>query len=507
MADEPEQESTTQATLPRRGLLLGPARRLVGIGPAIPFRLSLESSAAPAGAQRRDAIFRRSLIAADVISAALALALVAAGASTSLTWGTLVALPLVVLVAKLLGLYDRDDLVFHKSTLDEAPSLFQLAALFALLTWLLHGVLVDGPVDPLGTLALFTSFLFAVLSGRTLARRVSFAVAPDERCLVVGPSGARQRFAQKLARAQRGTIVAGHLPLEDERRTPTRRGRFERRGRTVTLRDIEQMIGELDAHRVVIIPGEASTDTMLEAVSRVKAVGVKVSILPRMFEVVGSSVEFDEVEGATMLGVRRFGLGRSSRLIKRTLDIILSSVALIVLSPLLAVIALAIKLDTPGPVLFRQLRVGRQGRHFCMFKFRSMVDRAEMQRDALERHNESQGLFKMTADPRVTPVGRLLRRSSLDELPQLLNVLRGEMSIVGPRPLVVDEDRRVEGRHRGRLLLTPGMTGPWQLLGPTRVPLEDMVIMDYRYGANWSMWTDVKIVLRTVGHVFSRRGH
>lgn len=506
MADQPEQENANQATLPRRGLRSAPARRLAWIGPVIPYRSPLESSAGPAGAVRRDAIFRRSLVLADVTGAALALALVAAGSSGSLTWGMLFALPLVVLVAKLLGLYDRDDLVFHKSTLDEAPSLFQLASLFALLTWLLHGVLVDGPIDPLSTLALFVAFLFLVLCGRTLARRVAHAVAPDERCLVVGPSGARKRFAQKLARAQRGTIVAGHLPLEDERRTPTQRGRFERRSRSVTLRDIEGMIGELNAHRVVIIPGEASNDMMLEAVSRAKAVGVKVSILPRMFEVVGSSVEFDEVEGATVLGVRRFGLSRSSRLIKRTMDVTISGLSLIVLSPLLAAIAVALKLDTPGPVLFRQLRVGREGRHFRMLKFRSMVDGAESGREALELLNESEGVFKIASDPRVTRAGRLLRASSLDELPQLINVLRGEMSLVGPRPLVVDEDRRVEGRHRGRLLLTPGMTGPWQLLGPTRVPLEDMVIMDYRYGANWSMWADVKIVLRTVGHVFRRRG-
>jgi len=505
MAPEVEIQSTPQVTHPpgdRSSSPEGEARR---DGRAAPLRLARQAAVGSDRGLRRDAIFRRSLILADLIAASAAL--VAAGTWASPSWIPVVALPLVVLVAKLLSLYDRDDLVFNKSTLDEAPALLQLASLFALLTWFLRGVQVDGPVDPVNAVWLFGVFLVVVLCGRSVARRFAHAVSPDERCLLVGPTDARQRFARKLVSAQRGTVVAAHLALEEERRTPRRLpGRFERRSRTLSAGDFEPLIGELDIDRVVIIPGEASADKMLETVSRAKAVGVKISILPRMFEVVGSSVEFDQVEGVTVLGVRRFGLSRSSRVIKRSFDIALSGLALILLSPLLAAIALAVKLSTPGPVLFRQLRVGREGRHFHMLKFRSMVNDAESQREALETHNESQGVFKMASDPRVTRVGTILRRSSLDELMQLVNVLRGEMSLVGPRPLVVDEDRQVQGRHRGRLVLSPGMTGAWQLLGPTRVPLEDMVIMDYLYGANWSMWTDVKIVLRTIGHVFRQRG-
>jgi lipopolysaccharide/colanic/teichoic acid biosynthesis glycosyltransferase len=120
--------------------------------------------------------------------------------------------------------------------------------------------------------------------------------------------------------------------------------------------------------------------------------------------------------------------------------------------------------------------------------------------------NETEGVFKLTRDPRVTRIGRLLRKTSIDELPQLLNVLRGDMSLVGPRPLVVDEDRLVEGRHRERLQIPPGMTGPWQVLGPNRPPLAEMVKADYLYAANWSLWVDVKILLRTFGHVARQRG-
>jgi lipopolysaccharide/colanic/teichoic acid biosynthesis glycosyltransferase len=163
--------------------------------------------------------------------------------------------------------------------------------------------------------------------------------------------------------------------------------------------------------------------------------------------------------------------------------------------------AVAIKLDSRGPVLFRQLRVGRHGKQFHIFKLRTMVSDAEALKDSLRHRNEAQeGLFKIIDDPRVTRVGKWLRKSALDEIPQLLNILRGEMGLMGPRPLVIDEDIRVEGWHRRRLELTPGMTGPWQILGPMRVPLREMVAIDYLYVANWSLWTDMKILLRTIPH-------
>jgi lipopolysaccharide/colanic/teichoic acid biosynthesis glycosyltransferase len=223
--------------------------------------------------------------------------------------------------------------------------------------------------------------------------------------------------------------------------------------------------------------------------------------------VVGSSVEFDDLHGMTIMGVRRFNLTRSTALVKRAFDLLGASLLLLAAAPVMIAIVIAIKLNSRGPVLFRQLRVGRHGAHFSMFKFRTMVRDAEQLRESLSDRNEAKaGLFKIAADPRITRVGRVLRKSSLDELPQLLNVLRGEMSLVGPRPLVVEEDRCVEGRHRRRLELHPGMTGHWQILGPARVPLREMVAIDYLYVANWSLWTDVKILLRTIPHVLARRG-
>ncbi|MEA2467524.1 MAG: hypothetical protein QOJ57_1650, partial [Thermoleophilaceae bacterium] len=238
-----------------------------------------------------------------------------------------------------------------------------------------------------------------------------------------------------------------------------------------------------------------------------KALGVRVSVLPSLFEVVGSSVEFDEIDGTTLLGVRQHGLSRSSRAVKRTLDITAGVIGLALLAPTLALIALAIKIDTRGPVFFRQRRMGRNNVPFEMFKFRTMVDGAEAQKEALMHRNEAGGgLFKIEDDPRITRVGGFLRKTSLDELPQLLNVMRGDMALVGPRPLVIDEDAQIEGWQRRRLLLTPGMTGMWQVLGSARIPLHEMVKLDYRYGANWSLWLDIKILLRTVPFVLGRRG-
>ena len=191
---------------------------------------------------------------------------------------------------------------------------------------------------------------------------------------------------------------------------------------------------------------------------------------------------------------------------KRTFDIALAGVVLVVLAPVFAVVAALIKLTSRGPVFFRQQRVGRDGRLFEMLKFRTMVRDADRMKGELEQRNEAEGLFKIADDPRVTRVGRMLRRTSLDELPQLINVLRGEMSLVGPRPLVLEDDQRVEGWYRRRLHLTPGMTGRWQVLGSARIPLAEMVKLDYLYVANWSLWGDIKILLRTVGFVLARRG-
>jgi exopolysaccharide biosynthesis polyprenyl glycosylphosphotransferase len=456
---------------------------------------------------RRDAVYRRGLAVADLIAIGLAFTLAVATGSDRMEPAAVAVLPVVVLAAKLMGLYDRDAIVMHKSTLDEAPRLFNLATLLALLVALCGGVVVHGGFVTTQVVVLWGTFLVLVVGGRALSRRLARRVAPAERVLIVGPAGARMRLTHKLAVSDRTRCdVVGYLPLEDERRQSMDLNGKSRRRRSVTIDDLPEIVHELDVHRVIIIPGNADGDTLLGAISRAKALGMKVSILPRIFEVVGSSVEFDDLEGVTVLGVRQFGLTRSSNLIKRAMDVVLSTIGLVFASPILAIIAIAIKLDSRGSVFFRQTRIGHAGRPFSMLKFRSMVEGADAQKRELLEHNEADGLFKIADDPRITRVGQWIRKLSLDELPQLVNVLRGEMSLVGPRPLVVEDDQRVEGRHRGRLRLVPGMTGPWQVLGSSRIPLSEMVNIDYLYGVNWTLWTDVKILLRTAEHVIARRG-
>ena len=198
-------------------------------------------------------------------------------------------------------------------------------------------------------------------------------------------------------------------------------------------------------------------------------------------------------------------LTRSEGLAKRALDLVSAGLGLLLLSPFAVLIALAIRIDSKGPALFRQMRIGRDGAPFMMVKFRTMVNGAHEQRSALAALNETSGVFKLRHDPRVTRVGRVLRRSALDELPQLINVLLGLMSLVGPRPLVPEEDRLIVGHHRQRLSLRPGLTGPWQAQWP-RLPLSDMVELDCSYVTNWSLWLDLKIIATTLLQVARLRG-
>jgi exopolysaccharide biosynthesis polyprenyl glycosylphosphotransferase len=258
--------------------------------------------------------------------------------------------------------------------------------------------------------------------------------------------------------------------------------------------------------RVIVAPGR-DDGGVGDLVRSCRTEGIKVSIVPLVLEAVGcSSVKLDDVEGITLLSMAPAGFSDASRLVKRAVDLVGASLVLLLFAPFAAVIAVAIKLDSPGNVFFRQRRVGRGGEVFYMLKFRTMSRDAESQRRQFDHLNEATGLFKIADDPRITRVGRFLRRTSLDEVPQLINVLAGDMSLVGPRPLVLDEDMQIEGWHRRRLQLTPGMTGHWQILGSARVPLEDMVRIDYLYVTNWSLWLDIKILLRTVPYVLARRG-
>jgi exopolysaccharide biosynthesis polyprenyl glycosylphosphotransferase len=451
---------------------------------------------APASPLWRDAVRARLLGVADATTVAVVLvASVVLLGKSNMAVAALAGLPLAFALFKLAGLYDRDELRLTPSTLDEAPRLLQLTALLALGTSALLPLLARGRFDG-GEIALVWIALFAATTtGRVLARSIARRICPVERCLVVGDIAQADHIRETLAGSQARAIVVACLPLRGEDVN-------ELGGPEI----IRSLVRDLQVRRIIVAPPASETNADVDLIRVAKAVGVRVTVAPPMLEAVGSIVEFDDVNGTTMLGVRRFGLPRSTHLIKRAFDVVVTLAALLAVAPLLLAVALAIRLDSKGPIFFHQIRVGRDGRRFWMIKFRSMVANAEAQKESLRPFSEAgDGLFKVADDPRVTGVGRFLRRSSLDELPQLFNVLRGEMSLVGPRPLVVDEDDKVTGLDRSRLHFTPGMTGPWQVLD-SRVSLEQMVAIDYRYVANWSLWLDVKILVRTVRHV-ARRGN
>ena len=476
----------------------------VALADPIPVRLSFSGRARKAGLTilRRDSTVRRSLALADILALTAALALAAWAGDGAVAPAALFALPVLVVVAKVIGLYDRDANLLRRSTLDEVPALFQLATLATLTLWLAGGTVVDGGIDAGQALVLWGSLFVLTTVLRAAARAIARGLSPVERCLFVGDPDSEAEFRHKLA-ASRGTKaeVVAWVPVE-ERPPPGANGSW--------AAQLVPRIGELamqhGAHRVVLAPGPGASEELIDSVRQIKDSGLKVSVLPRHARVAGSALAIDRLDGITLLGVHRFHITRSSRVIKRGFDVTGSAIGLIVLSPLLAAIAIAIRLDSRGPILFRQLRAGRDGREFEMLKFRSMVDGAEELQDGLSHLNEADGVFKLRHDPRVTRVGRVIRRYSLDELPQLFNVLRGEMSLVGPRPLPLAEDRRIEGWHRRRLELRPGITGPWQILGPARVPLREMVNLDNQYVADWSLWTDARILLLTIPHVLGRRG-
>jgi exopolysaccharide biosynthesis polyprenyl glycosylphosphotransferase len=480
-------------TAPRRGNL-----RATGRGwPLAP----VSESGAPSAVLKRASVYRRLLATGDIVAALAAIGFaLRLGAQAPLTPRLLLVFPALVLAAKVNGLYDRDELVVRKTTLDEAPGLFQVATLFTLAIWGLGRALAGSPINPSDALVLWIAFFVMLIVARTCARALARAMTLVERCLFIGDDDAARRFRSKLGHGHGvKAIVVAQLDLDEAlplaNATPS----------SPDLAELRNFLRETDVHRVVVAPHTLAASETIDLIRALKLAGIHVSVVPSLFDVIGSSVEFDDLHGMTVLGVRRFELTRSSRAVKRCFDLLGALLALVIGAPAMALIALLIKLDSPGPILFRQERIGRNGRPFQMLKFRTMVADADAAKVQLVALNEgAEGFFKLTDDPRTTRLGHLLRRSSLDELPQLVNVLRGQMSLVGPRPLIYEEDRRISGWHRRRLALTPGMTGHWQILGSSRVPIHEMVVIDYLYVANWSLWNDVKILLRTVPYVVAR---
>jgi exopolysaccharide biosynthesis polyprenyl glycosylphosphotransferase len=327
----------------------------------------------------------------------------------------------------------------------------------------------------------------------------------SHRVVVVGCGEHALGFVTALRRSSPwNNRLLGHISVAGERIDPAAEP---------VLGSLEQLAALLDREPidevVFAVPG-SDPERFKSALAACDERGVDVLLtMPSMLPPSGAKVELANVTGfdMPMLGMSRVPTSQGRLLVKRMLDITGSAIGILFASPVLIAAAIAIKLTSPGPVFFRQVRAGRHGRRFTMIKFRSMVVDAEAQRAKLAHLNEMDGpVFKIKADPRITRVGRIIRSTSIDELPQLFNVLRGDMSLVGPRPPLPSEVLQYEPWQRRRLSVKPGLTGLWQVSGRNHVDFDQWMALDLEYIDNWSLWLDIKIILRTVPAVLRGSG-
>ena len=287
-----------------------------------------------------------------------------------------------------------------------------------------------------------------------------------------------------------------------------------------TLESLPEAIRDSGANEVIIADADVNADTLFEVMIRCgRRRGVEFRIAPSLFNCLPRKTEIDQIGVLPMIRLFREPLSNGARILKRTFDLVVSALAIVLLFPLWLLIALLIKLDSKGPVFYTQERVGMDGRLFLLYKFRTMQAGADSQlhreyqqafiagRAEANLGDDSKPTYKLLADPRITRIGRVLRRTSLDEVPQLLNVLSGDMSVVGPRPPIPYEVEAYELWHRKRLDMKPGLTGLWQVSGRNRLPFEEMVRLDLFYIENWSLLLDLKIIFRTGFVMIGGQGH
>ena len=270
---------------------------------------------------------------------------------------------------------------------------------------------------------------------------------------------------------------------------------------------IHELLARVRPDEIILNEGDVAEEILLDLVETAHRAGVKVRIAPKTTELLLQRGEYVPGQGAPLFELRPPVLAGADWAVKKSFDIGVSVLILVVGLPIWVLIALAIKFDSRGPVLYTDRRIGVGERGFGMLKFRTMIEGAAEQQPVLEERNEAGGaLFKIKNDPRVTRVGRVLRRLSFDELPQVLNVLRGEMSLVGPRPLPLRDFAQLESWHRKRYHVLPGITGLWQISGRSNLTFDDLVRLDFYYIENWSIWLDISILVKTLPAVLARRG-
>jgi exopolysaccharide biosynthesis polyprenyl glycosylphosphotransferase len=331
-----------------------------------------------------------------------------------------------------------------------------------------------------------------------------------DRVIVVGAGQAGQRLMQwLLGQPQLGYQVVGFVddgPADVDLAIATQR-RVVRPLHLGTSSEVGEIVMRERIDEVIIALPPTAHEQMVWIMEQCRECDVEFKLVPDLFELAMDQVHIHEIAGLPMIGLKAARISGWNFVVKRAMDLVISTAVIIGLSWLFLLFALLIKFDSDGPVFFKQERVGRNGRRFMCYKFRTMVRDAATQKTELQNmYGDHPFFFKDKNDPRRTRVGKFLRRSSLDELPQFFNVFMGEMSFVGPRPGVPAEVSRYDEWHKDRLLVTPGLTGLWQVSGRSNLTFDEMVRLDLYYAEHWSPWLDIKIMLRTLPAVLTGRG-
>jgi exopolysaccharide biosynthesis polyprenyl glycosylphosphotransferase len=457
--------------------------------------------------RHRGMVLGRMLLIGDLLAAALAATLAVLVYSDSLG-GSLAFVGLVALLWPLtafsIGLYRSEHLASWASTVSDLPRGF---VAIMLLTWPTFGVAELASFEsPFGVAftTVIALFLFGGLA-RSIARAGLHRVPGlRQRTLILGSGLVAGQVVEKIRNnPQFGLIPVGIVDDEvHDVGTPDLPwlGRFS---------DLSKIIEMQHIDRVIIAFSRVSHEELLEAIRASRDATVAVDVVPRLFEFLDGVRSLDQIGGLPLLSIGVPTLASTSVAAKRLLDIVGSALLILLFTPVMIATAIAIKVESRGPVFFLQPRAGRGNKSFKLIKFRSMYVDAEQRKQELDDLNEANDgvMFKIRQDPRVTRVGRFIRRFSIDELPQLFNVLKGEMSLVGPRPLIFPETAALEEHwHLRRLELRPGITGPWQVYGRSQSPFQEMVRFDYQYVAGWSLARDIEILFATLPAVFSGRG-
>jgi exopolysaccharide biosynthesis polyprenyl glycosylphosphotransferase len=432
----------------------------------------------------------------------------ATGGATTVSdaMGFVLYLPVAVIVMAGYGLYRRGR---RRLVASSFPDLSQLlhgvivsCLLLLFLTGAAHRLIGLPQLDRRAVWIFGLLAVVAVVAARMAARRAAQLAHTSSQVLIVGSGLVAASVALRVGHVP-GLKIVGFVDDNIVSPEEKRWGDMAHLGR---LDDVVDVIERFEVDHVIVAFSPV-LESRMAGILRSLAEDVQISVVPRMFDLLTVRSHVDDLAGLPVVDVAPASLGPADRFAKRALDIVASGIGLLIISPLLVTIALAVKLTSPGPVLFKQERTGRRGREFAICKFRSMRAGAEGERTALTSENEADGpLFKMREDPRITRIGRLLRKTSLDELPQLINVFKGDMSLVGPRPFVVAESAEIDGWAARRFDVRPGMTGLWQISGRNDLPFEELRRLDYSYVASWSLWWDLRILWHTPASVLSRHG-